>query len=53
MLHRASDTMRTLPGFVSANLHVPTGRKRAVNYAQWRRWEDFDTMRKMPKRSRT
>ena len=46
VLHRASDTMRTLPGFVSANLHVSTDRKRVVNYAQWRRREDFEAMLK-------
>ena len=37
-------TMRYVPGFISANLHVSTDRTRVVNYAQWQSAEDFQTM---------
>ena len=44
VLHEATATIRKLPGFVSANLHISTDRKRVVNYAQWRTHEDFQGM---------
>jgi quinol monooxygenase YgiN len=42
-------TMQHLPGFVSANIHKSTDGTRVVNYAQWRRREDFEAMLKHPK----
>jgi quinol monooxygenase YgiN len=42
------DTMRHLPGFVSANLHVSRDRRHVANYAQWQSQEDFDAMLKNP-----
>lgn len=48
LLHAATVTIRKLPGFVSANLHVSTDRRRVVNYAQWRTHEDFQAMLKDP-----
>ena len=48
ILHEASATMRELDGFVSANLHVSTDKKRVVNYVQWRTYANFEAMRKNP-----
>ncbi len=39
-------TMRHLPGFVSANLHVSLDKKHVANYAQWRTEADFRAMLK-------
>ena len=44
VLEEATDTMRQMPGFVSANLHLSCDRKRIVNYAQWRSEADFKMM---------
>ncbi len=40
----ATDTMRRMPGFVSANLHLSRDRTRVVNYVQWRSDADFHAM---------
>lgn len=37
-------TMRHLPGFISANIHRSHDGRRVVNYAQWRSREDFEAM---------
>jgi quinol monooxygenase YgiN len=37
-------TMRHLPGFVSANIHRSLDGKRVANYAQWRSAADFQAM---------
>lgn len=37
-------TMRHLPGFISANIHRSFDGTRVVNYAQWRSKEDFEAM---------
>ncbi|MBA3844477.1 MAG: antibiotic biosynthesis monooxygenase, partial [Actinobacteria bacterium] len=42
------ETMRHLPGFVSANLHLSRDRRYVANYAQWRSQEHFDAMLKHP-----
>ena len=44
VLAEATETMRTMAGFVSANLHVSRDRTRVVNYAQWRSDADFKAM---------
>ena len=44
VLRDATDTMRRMPGFVSANLHLSRDRARVVNYAQWRSNADFQAM---------
>jgi hypothetical protein len=36
--------MQQLPGFVSANIHRSLDGTKVVNYAQWRRVEDFEAM---------
>ena len=38
------DTMRHLPGFVSATLHMSQDRRHVANYAQWLSREHFDAM---------
>jgi quinol monooxygenase YgiN len=38
------ETMRFVPGFVSANIHVSTDGTRVVNYAQWQSAEAFQAM---------
>ncbi len=44
-LSRSIDgTMRHLPGFVSASLHVSRDGRFVANYAQWRSQADFDAM---------
>jgi heme-degrading monooxygenase HmoA len=45
MLRMATEeTMRFVPGFVSANIHVSTDGTRVVNYAQWQSAEAFHAM---------
>ena len=41
-------TMKHLPGFVSANIHSSFDGTRVINYAQWRTREDFEAMQKDP-----
>jgi quinol monooxygenase YgiN len=42
------ETMRHMPGFVSANLHVSLDRRQIANYAQWNSRADFETMLRNP-----
>ncbi len=44
MLVEASQTMKQIPGFISANLHKSYDGKYVVNYAQWRSQQDYDAM---------
>lgn len=44
----ATDVITAFPGYVSANVHLSHDGTRVVNYAQWRRKEDFDAMRAHP-----
>lgn len=49
LLSKATEeTMRHLPGFVSANLHVSDDRCHVANYAQWRSKADFQAMLSNP-----
>ena len=41
-------TMRHMPGFISANFHVSDDRRHVANYAQWRSKADFEAMLKAP-----
>ena len=41
-------TMKHLPGFVSANIHRSLDGKRVVNYAQWESRDAFEAMQKDP-----
>ena len=43
VLSRATEqTMRRMPGFISANFHVADDRRHVANYAQWRSKADFE-----------
>ncbi len=49
LLARATEeTLRHVPGFVSANLHVSLDRTAVVNYAQWRSREAIAAAREFP-----
>lgn len=41
-------TMRRMPGFLSASFHVSDDRRHVANYAQWRSRADFEAMLKSP-----
>ena len=43
-----TQTMRQLPGFVSASIHRSLDGTKVVNYAQWRSQADFEAMRQHP-----
>jgi len=45
LLSRATEeTMRFVPGFISANIHVSTDGTRVVNYAQWQSPEAYQAI---------
>lgn len=44
VLAEATAVMLEQPGFISANLHRSTDRRRVVNYAQWRSTQDYEAM---------
>jgi heme-degrading monooxygenase HmoA len=49
LLTRATDeTIRHMPGFISANCHKSTDGTRVANYAQWRSREDLEAMLRHP-----
>lgn len=50
LLTRATqETMRHLPGFVSASIHRSADGTKVINYAQWRSEADFRAMRDDPR----
>ncbi|MCA9691845.1 MAG: antibiotic biosynthesis monooxygenase family protein [Nannocystaceae bacterium] len=49
LLERATEeTMRHMPGFISANLHRSLDGARVTNYAQWASQADFEAMLQDP-----
>ena len=49
LLVRATDeTMRHLPGFISATIHRSVDGTKVINYAQWRSQADFEALKKNP-----
>ena len=49
LLQEATEqVIRTLPGFISANLHVSLDGGYVANYAQWRSMADFEAMQANP-----
>jgi len=44
LVEATRSVMNRLPGFVSANIHSSLDGTRVVNYAQWRRVDDFEAM---------
>ena len=50
LLVRATDeTMKDLPGFVSASIHRSLDGTKVINYAQWRSKADFEALKENPK----
>lgn len=50
LLARATEeTMRLVPGFISANIHVSTDGTRVVNYAQWQSAEAYQAIFEDPR----
>lgn len=48
-LRNASEEIfRDQPGFISANLHISSDRRKVLNYAQWRSKEDYVSMSQLP-----
>lgn len=48
LLRATEETMRHLPGFISASIHRSTDGTRVINYAQWRSPADFAAISKNP-----
>ena len=48
LIEATEQTMKYLPGFVSANIHRSFDGTRVINYAQWRSQADFAAMRDNP-----
>ena len=49
LLVRATDeTMKNLPGFISASIHRSLDGRKVVNYAQWRSQADFLALKDNP-----
>jgi quinol monooxygenase YgiN len=44
LVRATEEVMRTLPGYISANIHRSFDGTRVVNYAQWRSREAFEQM---------
>lgn len=49
VLVEATEVMRTIDGFISANLHQSRDGRRVVNYVQWRSEEHFQQMLQDPR----
>jgi quinol monooxygenase YgiN len=49
LIEATEQTMKHMPGFVSANIHRSLDGKKVVNYAQWESMDAFEAMRKNPK----
>jgi quinol monooxygenase YgiN len=48
LVSATDDTIRHLPGFVSASIHRSLDGTRVTNYAQWRSITDFEAMLQTP-----
>ena len=48
LIEATADTMRHLPGFISANIHTSHDGRRVVNYAQWQSRDAFEAMLRNP-----
>jgi quinol monooxygenase YgiN len=49
LVRATNDTMRHLPGFVSASIHRSLDGGKVINYAQWQSQADFAALKKNPK----
>jgi len=48
LIEATETTMKGVKGFVSANIHKSLDGTRVVNYAQWKKRENFEEMRNNP-----
>lgn len=48
LVRATTDTLRHVPGFVSANFHLNSDRTQVVNYAQWRDGDSIAAARDHP-----
>ena len=49
LVEATEETMKHVPGFISATIHSSVDGKKVVNYAQWDDKSAFDAMRNNPK----
>ena len=49
LVNATEETMRHLPGFISASIHKSVDGTRVINYAQWRSQADFAALKNDPK----
>jgi len=49
LIDATEQTMKHLPGFISASIHRSHDGTKIVNYAQWRSLKDFEAMRENSK----
>ena len=49
LVEATQQTMKHMPGFISANIHRSLDGNKVVNYAQWESMDAFEAMRKNPK----
>jgi quinol monooxygenase YgiN len=49
LIDATEQTMKRLPGFVSASIHKSYDGTKVINYAQWRSKKDFEAMMHDPK----
>ncbi|MGI8743219.1 MAG: antibiotic biosynthesis monooxygenase family protein [Bryobacteraceae bacterium] len=48
LIGATEDTMKHMPGFISASIHKSHDGTKVVNYAQWKSREDFEAMIRHP-----
>ena len=48
LIEATEQTIRHLPGFISANIHTSLDGRHVVNYAQWSSRDDFEAMLRNP-----
>lgn len=48
LIEATEQTMKHMPGFVSASIHRSLDGRKVVNYAQWENMAAFENMRKRP-----
>jgi quinol monooxygenase YgiN len=48
LVRATEETMRHLPGFISATIHRSIDGTKVINYAQWRSQADFSAMKDNP-----
>ncbi|MGI8498883.1 MAG: antibiotic biosynthesis monooxygenase family protein [Gemmatimonadaceae bacterium] len=49
LVRATAETMRHLPGFISASIHRSLDGTKVINYAQWRSQADFAALKENPK----